>query len=80
MLGSMTLTLYDVPPDVSGSIVDRRGAGQPRLGPAPGQNATLRFDGTAGQRVSLRLSNVTIGNVVVLWNAGSRSRSRMGRT
>ena len=58
----MTLTLYDVPPDLTGSIV----AGGPPvslvLGPVPGQNATLRFDGTAGQRISLRLSNVTIGN------------------
>ena len=60
-LGSMTLTLYDVPSDLSGTIV----AGGPpvslTLAPIPGQNATLRFDGTANQRISLRLSNVTIG-------------------
>jgi hypothetical protein len=60
-LGSMTLTLYDVPPDVSASIVAGGGPVSLALGPTPGQNATLRFDGTAGQRISLRMSNVTIG-------------------
>ena len=60
-LGSMTLTLYDVPPDTSGSIVAGGGPVSLSLGPTPGQNATLRLDGTAGQRISLRLSNVTIG-------------------
>jgi hypothetical protein len=60
-LGSMTLTLSDVPPDVSGSIVAGGGPVGLTLGPTPGQNATLRFDGTAGQRISLRMSNVTIG-------------------
>ncbi len=60
-LGSMTLTLYDVPPDQSGSIVIGGAPVSLAFGPTPGQNATLRFDGTAGQRISLRLSNVTIG-------------------
>ncbi|HMJ00391.1 MAG TPA: S8 family peptidase [Gaiellaceae bacterium] len=60
-LGSMTLALYDVPPDVSGSIVAGGGPVSLSLGPVPGQNASLRFDGTAGQRISLRLSSVTIG-------------------
>jgi len=61
-VGSMTLTLYGVPPDLTGTI----GIGGPpvslTLGPVPGQNATLTFSGAAGQRVSLRLSSVTIGN------------------
>jgi subtilisin family serine protease len=60
-LGSMTLTLYDVPPDSSGAIVAGGAPVSLTLGPVPGQNATLRFDGTAGQRISLRLSNVTFG-------------------
>ena len=60
-LGSMTLTLSDVPPDVSGPIVAGGGPVVLALAPTPGQNATLRFDGTAGQRISLRMSNVTIG-------------------
>jgi len=50
-----------VPPDVSGSIVAGGGPVSLALGPTPGQNAMLRFDGTAGQRISLRMSNVTIG-------------------
>jgi len=61
-VGSMTLALYDVPPDLSGSIAIGGPPVSLTLGPVPGQNATLAFNGTAGQRVSLRLSNVTIGN------------------
>ena len=59
--GSMTLTLYDVPPDVTDSISPGGPAVTVSMGPVPGQNAILRFDGTAGQRVSVRLSPVTIG-------------------
>ena len=58
----MTLTLYDVPPDLSGTIAIGGPPVSLTLGPVPGQNATLTFNGTAAQRVSLRLSNVTIGN------------------
>jgi Subtilase family/Fervidolysin N-terminal prodomain len=58
--GSVTLTLFDVPPDVSASI----SAGGPNVTVAPevpGQNARLTFTGAAGQRISLKLTNVTIG-------------------
>ena len=61
-LGSMTLNLYDVPPDLTGTIAIGGGPVSLTLAPTPGQNATLTFNGTAAQRVSLRLSNVTIGN------------------
>src|SRR5262245_43017462 len=61
-VGSMTLTLYDVPPDLTGTIAVGGPPVSLTLGPVPGQNATLTFSGTAAQRVSLRLSNVTIGN------------------
>jgi subtilisin family serine protease len=61
-LGSMTLTLYDVPADLTGTIAIGGGPVSLTLAPTPGQNATLSFNGTAAQRVSLRLSNVTIGN------------------
>jgi subtilisin family serine protease len=60
-VGSMTLSLYDVPPDVTGSISAGGAPVTVGLGPVPGQNASLTFDGVAGRRVSLRLSNVTIG-------------------
>ena len=60
-LGSMTLTLFDVPADLSGTITIGGAPVSLVLGPAPGQNAVERFNGTAGQRISLRLSDVTIG-------------------
>jgi hypothetical protein len=59
--GSMTLTLYVVPPDVTGSIAPGGPPVTVSLGPVPCQNASLTFSGTAGRRVSLRLSSVTIG-------------------
>jgi subtilisin family serine protease len=61
-LGAMTLNLYDVPPDLTGTIAIGGGPVSLTLAPTPGQNATLAFNGNASQRVSLRLSNVTIGN------------------
>ena len=60
--GSMTLTLYDVPPDLTGTIGIGGSPVSLTLGPVPGQNAMLRFDGSAGQRVTLRLASVTIGS------------------
>ncbi|HET7855274.1 MAG TPA: S8 family peptidase [Gaiellaceae bacterium] len=60
-LGSMTVTLYDVPADLDASIVIGGAPLSLTLGPVPGQNATVRFTGTAGQRITLRLTNVTIG-------------------
>jgi Subtilase family len=60
-LGSMTLALHDVPPDLTGTMAIGGPAVSLVLGPAPGQNAVLRFSGTAGQRISLRLSDVTTG-------------------
>jgi subtilisin family serine protease len=61
-LGSMTLTLHDVPTDLTGSMTIGGGPLSLTLGPVPGQNATLGFDGATGQRITLRLTNVTIGN------------------
>ena len=60
--GNVTLSLYDVPPDVTDTIT----AGSPlrvTIG-TPGQNARVAFAGTAGQEVSLRLTDVTIGSIV----------------
>ena len=58
--GSATLTLYDVPPDVTGTLVVGGPPVNVTLG-TPGQNALLTFQGTAGQRVTVRASNVSIG-------------------
>ena len=57
--GTMTLTLYDVPPDVTGTI-GMNGSPVTVTTTTPGQNAVLTFSGVAGQRVSLRMSDVTI--------------------
>jgi YD repeat-containing protein len=61
---SATLTLYDVPADFTGTIVaDGTQVSVPIT--TPGQNGTLTFSGTAGQRVSLRGVNGTIAFEVV---------------
>jgi hypothetical protein len=59
--GSATLTLYDVPPDVTASISPGGAPVSVTTGPVPGQNAVLSFHGLAGQRVSLAMSSVSIG-------------------
>lgn len=59
VLTNATLSLYDVPEDITGSIVPGGSPVQVTT-TAPGQNASLTFSGTAGQRVSL---NVTQGGL-----------------
>ncbi|HEX2110140.1 MAG TPA: Ig-like domain-containing protein [Gaiellaceae bacterium] len=58
--GTVTLTAYDVPPDATGTIVPD-GAPVTVTAGTPGQNARLTFDGTAGRRMSVELTSVTIG-------------------
>jgi hypothetical protein len=60
-VGSVTATLYDVPPDPSatGSV------GGPAVSLdllVPGQNGRVFFSATAGSTVTVMLSNVTIGS------------------
>src|SRR5204862_461966 len=62
--GSMTLTLYDVPPDATGAITPGGSSVTVAAG-TPGQNARLTFDAQAGQRVSLSLTGVTISSSYV---------------
>ncbi len=57
--GSMTLTLYDVPPDAAAPITPG-GASATISNSTPGQNARLTFAGQPGQRISLKLSAVTM--------------------
>ena len=59
-VGSVTLTLYDVPEDAESPVVPG-GAPASAETTAPGQNAAFLFDALAGDRVSLKLSDVTIG-------------------
>lgn len=58
--GSATLTLYTFS-DVSGSITADGTPVNVSLS-TPGQNATLTFSGTSGQRVSLKVSGTTTNN------------------
>jgi len=50
--GSITLTLYDVPADAGGPIT-AGGSSVVVTTATPGQNGSLTFTGTAGQRISL---------------------------
>jgi YD repeat-containing protein len=77
--GSMTVSAYNIPPDVSGTIV---AGGSPVTVSitAPGQNAAITFSGTAGQQISLNLSSVTItgSNVSIINPDGSTLTSLTG--
>ncbi|MDX6523932.1 MAG: large repetitive protein, partial [Gaiellales bacterium] len=59
--GQMTLTLYDVPPDVTGALAVN-GAGQAVTLAVPGQNANLTFSGASGQHVTVRLTADSIAS------------------
>jgi hypothetical protein len=59
--GSVPVTLFDVPPDISGSIVP--GGAPVTVAPGvPGQRALLGFTGTSGGRISLRVTGDTIAS------------------
>jgi YD repeat-containing protein len=61
-VGSLTLRLYDVPPDLSGALV-AGGAPVALTFTTPGQNGSLTFTGTVGQRVTLLGFNAMGGQV-----------------
>lgn len=63
--GSMTLTLYDVPADVSGPIVPG-GSVTTVSTTTPGQNALLSFEGVINQRISLDITSVSVTNNGIL--------------
>ena len=71
--GTVTLTLYDVPPDVSGAIV-AGGSVVTVTTSTPGQNGQLTFDGVINQRVSLDITGVSATNsgIVSLDNQEAR--------
>ncbi len=62
--GSVTLQLFDVPADVSGSAAIG-GAPVTVAVSVPGQNGRVTFNGTAGQHATLQMSMVTIATSVV---------------
>jgi hypothetical protein len=57
--GSVTVSLYDVPQDVTGSVVIGGSPLTATIG-TPGQNGRITFDGNGGQRVSLKFTGVTV--------------------
>jgi YD repeat-containing protein len=62
--GSVTVTVYSVPADVTGTITPSGSAVTANI-TTPGQKAKLTFSGTAGQSVSLNLTSVTITSSTV---------------
>jgi hypothetical protein len=63
-VGSLTLTLLDVPPDTTGSVA----VGGPSVAVAlgtPGQNGSLTFDGAASTHVTVRMTGNSFGRVAV---------------
>ena len=61
-VGSLTLALYSVPSDVTGTIT-AGGSSVTVTTTTPGQNGALTFSGTAGQRVSVQGTNGMTGQV-----------------
>ncbi|MGI8836496.1 MAG: IPT/TIG domain-containing protein, partial [Pyrinomonadaceae bacterium] len=63
-IGSMTLTLYDVPADVLGTVTIG-GSAVNVTTTVPGQNARLTFSGTTGQQATVHVTSNTMGLVRV---------------
>jgi hypothetical protein len=62
--GNVTITLYDVPADGSGTIAIN-GSGVTFTITTPGQNWRLTFSGTSGQQVTGHATGNSIGSVTV---------------
>jgi Bacterial Ig-like domain/Chitobiase/beta-hexosaminidase C-terminal domain len=60
VVGATTLTLYNVPADVTTPITPGGAAVTMTLG-TPGQNGKLTFTGVAGRGIAINMSGVTIG-------------------
>jgi hypothetical protein len=58
LLGDLDITLFVVPADVTGTLAN--GVGTNVTTTSPGQNASLTFNATAGQRVFLRVTNLSL--------------------
>jgi hypothetical protein len=69
--GSVTVGLYVVPADTTGTLV--LGTPLPISTSVPGQNATRTFFGTAGHRISFNFTGVTMASVKVIVKAPGTS-------
>ncbi|WP_232346258.1 IPT/TIG domain-containing protein [Cupriavidus sp. USMAA2-4] len=63
--GGVTFNLYNVPPDAS-SAISIGGSSVTLTTTAPGQNGSLTFSGTAGQKVSLTTSQISMSGCYYL--------------
>ena len=75
--GNATVTLYDVPPDVTGSLTINGVAFHVSI-TVPGQQAYLTFAGTSGQAITVRGANSTLGCVSILLTNPSGGGSSIG--
>jgi YD repeat-containing protein len=75
--GSVTLQLYSVPADVTGTIT-AGGAGVSVATTAPGQNASLTFSGTSGQQVSMSLSSGSYSSCTLTLKGPTGTSVRVG--
>jgi YD repeat-containing protein len=65
--GNVTLTLYSVPADVSGTITPAQAGDSEAVAvTVPGQNGVLTFSGTANQRISVKTSSFSPTGSVTL--------------
>jgi hypothetical protein len=62
--GSMTATLFNVPPDITGNLTINGAAFTVNI-TAAGQNGTLTFNGNAGQVVTIRVTGNTLSWVTI---------------
>jgi hypothetical protein len=62
--GSVTTRLYDIPPDVTGPITPNGPPVNVSM-TTPGQNASLTFNGTTGQQVTIHVTNNTVGKIKI---------------
>lgn len=62
--GNMTLTLYEVTADVTGSVTIGGAAVNVSIN-NPGQNGQLTFSGTSGQQVTVLVTSNTMGTVTI---------------
>ena len=77
--GSVTVGLYIVPADTTGTLT--LGTPLTFTTTVPGQNGTRTFTGTAGQRISFNFTNVTMASVKVIVKApGANPPTVMQRT
>jgi hypothetical protein len=77
--GGVTLTLYDVPANFTGTL-DPAGPATTATMSVPGQNGVLTFAGTAGQRVSLLGSNGMTGQVGLICDVNVTIKKPDGTT